>query len=550
MHSLSPIGVAFGAAAGLYHPAPGRRAALICPAPGYEGLVARRGMAALARRLAAAGLPALLLDYAGDGDGGEGELTPASMTADARRALDALRHAGAERVTLIGFRFGAAVAAALAAARGEVDELALLAPPVDGQEHLREWRALERFMRRPGRAPALDGAGLGGFSASPYFLAQAGAFRLCDVDLTGLKRILVAAGPGARSMEALAALWAASGAAITARRFEGYDEFMCDATASRLPDTAFASLVDWAAVSRRPGKAPALESTPLDGGVWRETRFACADADFAGVLTRPAQARRALVLLNAGRVPHQGWARQNVALARRLAGESVTTLRLDLPGVGDSPVAERDLYDPGQTQRLAAVFDALAAEGIDRIAVGGLCSGGYHAFYAAMADPRVDIAFAVNLPTFAMRATQSVELAAWAEAKRRGAAADRRAGAEAAEGLAHALPLARRAAKQTLAALDSLLARAGALSGRTQATREALRAYLERGGALRLVHAAGDISLAEAERELGPLLAEPGVGQITVEDCDHEFTPAAARARLGDHIAATLAAPGRARVAA
>ena len=538
MHSSSPHGVALGAACGLYFPAAGRRAALICQAPAYEGLVARRGMAALARRLAAAGLPTLLLDYAGDGDGGPGELTPQAMSADAGRALDALLVAGAARVTAIGFRFGAAIAATLAARRCEIDELALLAPAVDGREHLREWRALARVMRKPGRDADAERLAPGGFALSPYFLAQAGRFDLAEPDLAQLRRIHVAAGPGGRKLEATAALWSAAGVAVELGRFADYDAFMCDATASRLPEATLAAVADWAAATRLPGPAPALAAAALEGPGWRETRWSSPDAGLTGVLTRPPRADRALVLLNAGRVPHQGWARQYVDLARRLAGEGVATLRLDLPGVGDSPEDERDLYDPAATPRLAAAFDALGEAGFGRIAVGGLCSGAYHAFHAAKADRRVDTVFVVNLPCFTLRATQKVELAVWGAAKRRKSESEAQAAADA---LTTSLPFAWRAAKQTLAALDSLLAKAGAATGRNLATRTALSAFLDRGGALRLVYAAGDDSIAEAERELGALLAEPGVDRLIVEDCDHEFTPAPARRALADWISAALA---------
>ncbi len=546
MHSLAPHGVALGAACGLFFPAAGRRAALIVQAPFYEGMVARRGMSALARRLAAAGLPTLLLDHAGDGDGGAGETTPDTMTVDAGRALDALVAAGAERITLIGFRFGATIAARLAAARTEVDEIALLAPPSTGAGMLREWRALRAMLRKPGRDGEADFA-LAGHAVPPAFLAQAERLRLDDLVPRGLRRIHLAAAPSMRGSEALAALWAAAGASVSAQPFADYDAFMCDVTASRLPEATLDAVTRWAAASARPGVALAMATGDLAGPGWRETRWRGVDVDFCGVLTLPPRPRRALALLNAGRAPHQGWARQHVALARRLAGEGVATLRLDLPGTGDSPAEGGDLFDPMIARRLSGVFDDLAARGFGPIAVGGLCSGAFHAFHAAMADARVQAAILVNLPTFAPRATQRAGLAAWSASKRRSAGAEHAAADGAAEELAAALPFARGLARQTLGALDSLLARAGAISGRSAATRAALGAYLSRGGALTLAHAAGDPSIEEAERELGPLIAADGVTRMITPDCDHEFSPPAARAALADLIAVTLAAP---RVAA
>lgn len=541
MQSSFPHGVALGAACGLFFPAAGRRAALILQTPFYEGMVARRGMSALARRLAAAGLPTLLLDPAGDGDGGAGETTPDSMTADAARALDALLAAGAERVTLIGFRFGALIAARLAGRRAEVDELALLAPPPGGAEMLREWRALRAIMRKPGRDEG-EAFAIAGHVVPPAFLAQAAGLRLDDLDPRGVSRILLAAGPAMRGPEALTALWAGAGASVSAQGFVDYDAFMCDVTASHLPAATLDAAARWAAAAARPGPPLALAARALEGPGWRESVWRGADAEFCGVLTLPPRPRRALALLNAGRAPHQGWARQHVALARRLAAEGVATLRLDLPGTGDSPAEAGDLYDPGLAARLSHVFDDLEARGLGPIAVAGLCSGAFHAFHAAMADTRVDAVFLVNLLTFAPRPTQRAGLAAWGAAKRRSAGGERAAAGSAADDLEAAMPLARGLAKQTLAAFDSLLARAGTLAGRSAGTRAAATAFLARGGALTLAHAAGDASVEEAERELGPLLSAQGVTRLITPDCDHEFSPPAAREALAGLIAATLAA--------
>ena len=55
-------------------------------------------------------------------------------------------------------------------------------------------------------------------------------------------------------------------------------------------------------------------------------------------------------------------------------------------------------------------IDALARLGYHRFALQGVCSGAYHAFHAALADPRVGALLLVNLPMFQWQTGVAVEL--------------------------------------------------------------------------------------------------------------------------------------------
>ena len=116
---------------------------------------------------------------------------------------------------------------------------------------------------------------------------------------------------------------------------------------------------------------------------------------------------RSQVLLsgNGGRDPHYGAARQNVDFARYLARHGIACLRFDFAGLGDSigPPGKENLLTHTFTDRLPdirAALDALESEGFRRFAMLGLCSGAYHAFHAALADPRLSRLLLVNLPLF------------------------------------------------------------------------------------------------------------------------------------------------------
>ena len=112
------------------------------------------------------------------------------------------------------------------------------------------------------------------------------------------------------------------------------------------------------------------------------------DDRIAGIVTAPAVARRALVLVNAGVVPKHGPFRLYAELARRVAATGYTTLRFDLGGLGDSAA---DTSGAPLVARTAAEI-AAAVERVkrhDHIVVGGLCSGAEDAFRYAETDARV-----------------------------------------------------------------------------------------------------------------------------------------------------------------
>ena len=158
-------------------------------------------------------------------------------------------------------------------------------------------------------------------------------------------------------------------------------------------------------MSERSGSAgPRRAAEGRRGGLIERFCQLGAHRQLAGVLTLPAQqARRGLVLVSAGLVPKFGPYRLYAQLARRLAGESIATLRLDLSGVGDSahehahlPLAQRTALE------IRAAVDELAiASGVDAMIVGGLCSGAEDALRYAELDPRVKCA--VLIEPFAYR---------------------------------------------------------------------------------------------------------------------------------------------------
>ena len=108
------------------------RAALLCHPLGTEYIYAHRSMRQLAAKLASSGFHTLRFDYFGTGDSGgeETDTDSAGRQADVETVLETLKDISqASKVTLIGLRAGANIAARLAiSAPSEIDSLVMWDP--------------------------------------------------------------------------------------------------------------------------------------------------------------------------------------------------------------------------------------------------------------------------------------------------------------------------------------------------------------------------------------------------------------------------------------
>ncbi len=119
---------------------PCRGGVVLCAPLAEEKLWSHRVFVSFARDLAARGYAVLRFDYRGEGDSDRPfERTDLSTRiADTAAVTDELKRrvTGLARVTLIGLRLGATVAAATAAGRMDVERLVLWDPVTDGAEYM------------------------------------------------------------------------------------------------------------------------------------------------------------------------------------------------------------------------------------------------------------------------------------------------------------------------------------------------------------------------------------------------------------------------------
>lgn len=116
-----------------------RGGAVLCAPLAEEKLWSHRVFVSFARELAARGFAVLRFDFRGEGDSDRGFEASDLETRleDTAAAIDELkRQTGLPQVTLVGLRLGAAIAAAVAAKRDDVDRLVLWDPVVDGADYM------------------------------------------------------------------------------------------------------------------------------------------------------------------------------------------------------------------------------------------------------------------------------------------------------------------------------------------------------------------------------------------------------------------------------
>jgi alpha/beta superfamily hydrolase len=565
---------------------------LICGPLGPEAMGVHRTLRVLAEGLARAGLPTMRFDYDGTGDAAGDELDPDRLEAWLRTVRDAMAtgavRLGVSRWILVGVRLGAALAARVAAGRDDVDALVAIAPVLSGRAFVRELRAFSMAA-----APVAEPDPRGLHEVGGWAFDEAAWQSLAAIDVGAIegrlpRRVLVLEARRTAGIDAWAARLAEGGVRLEVLGFEGADAMMRDPHEVEVPHPMLATVVRWTAEVAAEGAAASCGAATSDSPSGRVCGVAQDGPDAArivgpdgvvhiervlrlgrdralvGVLAEPVEGRAAVrragvVILNAGAAHRVGPSRLSVMLARRLAALGHPVLRLDLPGLGDSPARPGDpdgvVYAPDALESVAVAVDWMRAwPQADGCRLVGLCSGAYHAFKAAVAGLPVQGIVAINPLTFFWHGDAAdgpeAEHRMIADAVRlRTAAAKPGAWRRVVRGevpiAGIASIVARRAAGSLAKAQRALARRIGRPIG--DDLEAELSAVARRGVPMHFVFAA---------REPGPALLEFGGGAtarrlaargaLTIQelpDTDHTFTRRAARERLLPVVAARLGAP-------
>jgi pimeloyl-ACP methyl ester carboxylesterase len=372
----------------LHLPADGhaRAGVVLCPPLGYEESSSHRTFLVLAQDLASAGLAALRLDYDGTGDsagsGDDGERVQ-SWIASVADAVNALREVGTSEVAVVGMRIGAMLAA-LAAESSDIGPLVLWDPVWSGRTFVRQLRALQRL-----GSSFRDESDDGSVEAAGVTYAPATVAELASLGIGNLEQlrgpILVLTRPDHKVPDVAAALPPGSDRMEALGQAELLD---CDSTEARVPTGTVDTVVAWldAHLTGPPRACTAPHSGTArvaDGVTERVARLG--PLGLLAVVTEPdlVGASPTLVLLNNATGHHIGPARLWVDWSRRMAARGFRVARVDLSGIGESPVRAGQVVDrpyaPETTDDIAAIATALDGE----VVLIGMCSGARNAIDAA-----------------------------------------------------------------------------------------------------------------------------------------------------------------------
>lgn len=378
-----------------------RGAVVVCPPIGKEHVDAYRALVALAQKLTAEGLLVVRFDYLGTGDSTGAQDAPDAVACwldSIVTAVDYVRDAGIEEITLLGLRVGALLATQAAAACGAVHSLVLWDPVVRGRHYVRRSGSLYRLAvgeEHPDDRVSLVGTVLHADAARalsgldmrkvprPHPMPVLMGIRDTEIDGADVQHIV--------------AQWEAEPFVV-----HEYNLFLEPPDfAVRIPFADLDTIAAW--VSARHGRKWYVPHLRLrtsacvghadDGTAVVETFCWIGPHALFGIRTHsatPVPGTNTTVVLHATAAEHRvGPVRLWVETARALARYGIESVRFDRRGTGDTgivPDGEHTTLYTDESKEDALTVAHTAARTGPAIHM-GMCSGAWHAAYSALHSP-------------------------------------------------------------------------------------------------------------------------------------------------------------------
>jgi pimeloyl-ACP methyl ester carboxylesterase len=392
---------------------------VIVPPFGWEDVCSYRPLRFMAQSFASIGIPTLRYDLPGTGDSSGDAQDPGLFEAWIQSVADAAAElrgaAGVEEIAAVGIHLGAMIALASASRGSHLQHLVLWGAASSGRAIVRELRAaanMERFECLPPEdAPPQPFPGLesGGFLISPETLGFLEKMNGGSLQPYSRRILLLSRDELPHDAKLAAALRSCAETEVATGA--GYSAMLGQPQEAEVPREASGVIAGFLTRGMRDGAAQSagIRSTLIQTrgcGESVESVYTIehSSAKMFGILTEPAHLESTddcLVYLNAGAIRHIGPNRMWAESARRWAAHGVSSLRLDLHGIGESDGEEclniPALYEECLLQQIEAALESLRRDaGKKRFMVIGLCSGACWAFHAALREPDVRAAILLN----------------------------------------------------------------------------------------------------------------------------------------------------------
>lgn len=391
---------------GWFHAPPSGRArggVVICPPFVREHLQAHYALRLLAEQLAAHELVVLRLDYDGMGDSAGDISDPRRVDAwlqSIREGMELVQSAGAKELSLVGMRIGATLAARAAADRPKVAQLVMWDPCESGRSYLREQAAMTAVVLRSDPKLADGGMDTPGLQLREDTVRELEGLRLDRLPGAVASRVLVLTredrDPATRVMARL-------GAAVEHREARGQAELMdVGMPWLKIPYRTISEVAGWLAegaatatperICAPPPAEAATVMTLPDGRPVVERPVFMPPAGLFGMVTEvPGQLQRGptAVFVNVANGHHVGPNRMWVDLARRWAAHGLSSVRIDLSGLGESPLRSSSqehfvARSPEAFEDMADVARAVAPADPRGVVLVGHCASAYQSIESAL----------------------------------------------------------------------------------------------------------------------------------------------------------------------
>jgi pimeloyl-ACP methyl ester carboxylesterase len=414
-----------------------------------------------------------------------------------------------------------------------------------------------------GGPPASDGQEALGFMLTSATMAELGGVDLIATTRSPARRTLIIDTANVAATDsALLTHLKKLGGVVSHRHLPGQKFLITSPQYSEVPVGTISAITEWLAeecpptreappvpASTSPASVSALRERPVSFG--RDKRL------FGILASPPPGAERAdlpvIIMLNAGTVHRVGSHRLYVPLARRWAELGFRVLRVDLSGIGDSPVPpgckENLTYPRDGIDDIRAAMDFLTETmKVSKFIVTGLCSGGDLAFQMGVKEPRVAGSIMINPRTFLVNDLSMVD--AYEQARwHQGSLANRESWLKLLRGdvnVARALRIVAPKVKDLVVnratrAVTTILGTA--TGGGGQARRETdvpgcLRLMAERGVDTFLLVSEHDPGVDYVDANYGRPMRElsilSGFRRVDIPGTDHTFTAQWAQARVAE----------------
>ena len=381
---------------------------VLCPPLSVEYVSTYRSIRYVADYFALAGMPAFRFDYHGTGDSSglndEGNRLDDWLWSIEQAYYQAKQLTGCSKVGFFGLRMGGTLAA-LMSEKLDLDFLVIWAALERGQRFIRETRAIQMTGISQTDGETAKHIEAGGMVYWPQTVEAIRQINLADI-APKAQRTLIVPRDDLQSNTTLKLAWENHGAFVEQAEYPGSSSMLLVALESIVPHDSIAKIVQWVTGGVKeatPSKSHFIANGGLESSALirmnsevsvKESilRFG-PDSSLFSILTEPFQPSGTelpiIIIANSGANHRVGPSRLYVTLARELACLGFRSLRIDIPGLGDSIIHDREKENYDYIANSSEIIQyALEAFGPgykeNKFIITGLCSGAYFSFHAAL----------------------------------------------------------------------------------------------------------------------------------------------------------------------